>query len=95
MEVEIPNRPLWSRQESRYTQGQIEELEMFIRAVDQSFVDLGEDHEDAILLLVRDGLVVNDLLIQLIPIPSFIKININVMKDIKMGSLRVITCWVA
>jgi hypothetical protein len=36
---------------------------VLIRTVQQPLVDLGEDEGDAVLLLVRDGLVVDDGLV--------------------------------
>jgi hypothetical protein len=39
---------------------------MLIRPIDKPLISLGEDHDDLVLLLVRDGLIVDDVLVELL-----------------------------
>lgn len=52
-------------QNARNPQRQIKHLQLLIRAVDKPLIDLGKDHEDLVLVLVGDGVVVYDCLIEL------------------------------
>jgi hypothetical protein len=39
---------------------------MLIRPIDKPLISLGEDHDNLVLLIVRDGLIVDDGLVELL-----------------------------
>ena len=66
--MEMPQNDLASSgasQNARDPQRQVKDGQMLVGAVDEPLVELGEDHDDLVLLLVGYGVVVHDLLVEL------------------------------
>lgn len=49
----------------RYSQGQIEDGQVLIRAIHKSFVDLGKDENNLVFLHIWDSLVKDECLVEL------------------------------